>query len=254
MATSSKMKRFVRKLNPLTKLLIVLSLVASCVLYPSVLICYALLFVLVVLSLLLTLFQPVMKLVVGFGVPATLMLLFIQGLYSPKNKTFIADLGFAQLGLEGTLYALKVSGTVLVCLVSFYLFLQMTKNSETVAALILIGVSPKIGYLVLASLNVVPQMQQKIKTIREAQESRGVETTGSILTRMKAFLPLLGPIVLSSLTDAQERGMTLETRGFGINNSKPTSYLSIQTTFYDYCLISISFIFLFIGCIIRILN
>ena len=32
---------------------------------------------------------------------------------------------------------------------------------------------------------------------------------------------------MSSLTDAQERGMTLETRGFGIKDVKHTNYVEI---------------------------
>lgn len=156
------------------------------------------------------------------------MLLFIQGLYSPKNSIIIADLGFAQVGLEGTLYALKISSTLLVFLCTFYIFMQTTKNSETVAALTQSGLNMKIGYLILASLNVVPQMQRKVKIIQEAQESRGVEVTGNFVQRAKAFFPLIGPVVLSSLTDAQERGMTLETRGFSINGVKPTSFIEIK--------------------------
>ena len=33
---------------------------------------------------------------------------------------------------------------------------------------------------------------------------------------------------MSSLTDAQERGMTLETRGFGITGVKQTSYVEVS--------------------------
>lgn len=50
----------------------------------------------------------------GFGIPITLMLLFIQGCYSPKNTKVILDLGFAELGLEGSLYAAKIVVTLLV--------------------------------------------------------------------------------------------------------------------------------------------
>ena len=43
--------------------------------------------------------------------------------------------------------------------------------------------------------------------------------------------PLLGPVVMSSLTDAQERGMTLETRGFGIKGVKLTTYVEVTDVY-----------------------
>ena len=234
----------VRNLNPITKLLIVFCLGIGCLIYPLPFVGYGILGLLVILGSLIGQGKKVLKLVFGFGIPVTLMLLFIQGLYSPKNKTMIADFGFAQMGLEGTMYALKISSTLLVFLVAFYLMLQTTRNSETVAALTQSGLNMKIGYLILASLNVVPQMQRKVKIIQEAQESRGVETSGTFIQRAKAFLPLIGPVVLSSLTDAQERGMTLETRGFGISGVKPTSYIKVETTGLDIVLRIIAICFL----------
>lgn len=152
------------------------------------------------------------------------------------------------------MYALKISSTLLVFLTTFYLFLNTTKNSETVAALTQTGLNMKIGYLILASLNVVPQMQRKVKIIQEAQESRGVEVTGSFLQRAKAFLPLIGPVVLSSLTDAQERGMTLETRGFSIKGIKPTTLIEVKHKPSDTFLKGFSIFFLLICWIVRFWN
>ncbi|MEO1772486.1 hypothetical protein JZO67_004468 [Enterococcus sp. 665A] len=228
MKMSNKIICFVKELNPVTKLILVLCLGVGCMIYPSPFLGYGILIVTSIFGGFIGMGKKISLVLLEFGVPVTFMLLFIQGLYSPKNFTIIADLGFAQVGLEGTLYALKISSTLLVFLCTFYIFMQTTKNSETVAALTQSGLNMKIGYLILASLNVVPQMQRKVKIIQEAQESRGVEVTGNFVQRAKAFFPLIGPVVLSSLTDAQERGMTLETRGFSINGVKPTSFIEVK--------------------------
>ena len=58
--------------------------------------------------------------------------------------------------------------------------------------------------------------------IKNAQNARGLETEGSVMKRIKAFVPLIGPVIMSSLIDVQERGMTLELRGFTIKNTKKT--------------------------------
>lgn len=121
----------------------------------------------------------------------------------------------------------------LVFLGTFYIMNKTTYTGKLVAALTASGLNPKAGYLVLASLNVVPQMQRRMSVIQEAQSARGVETGGSLSGRIKAFIPLLGPVVMSSLTDAQERGMTLETRGFGIKNVKQTTYVEVTKSQAD---------------------
>lgn len=173
--------------------------------------------------------RPFTKIIFSFGIPITLMLLFIQGFYSPLNQTYILDCGFAKLGLEGVLNMLHIVGTLLTFLAGLYILNQTTYIGRLVAALNDIGMSPKAGYLTLATLNVVPQMHRRMHGIREAQSARGLSTGGSALERFKAFIPLLGPVVLSSLTDAQERGMTLETHGFGLKENNTSLVTNTNT-------------------------
>ena len=217
------------RMNPMVKIYAIFCLGLSALIYPGFILGYisvALLFVAAAVAGLLKKFSM-------FFVPIFVMLMFIQGLYSPKNVTVLADFGFAQLGLEGTVYALKIVGTLLTFLGSFYLMSTTTYTGKLVAALTASGMNPKVGYLILASLNVVPQMQRRMSVIQEAQNARGVETKGTMMSRLKAYIPLLGPVVMSSLTDAQERGMTLETRGFGIKGVKPTTYVEVTVSASD---------------------
>ena len=71
---------------------------------------------------------------------------------------------------------------------------------------------------------------------------------------MKAYIPLLGPVVMSSLTDAQERGMTLETRGFGIKGVKQTSYVEVTKSKLDKVLRSLLIVFFVSVLLITVLN
>ena len=215
------------RMHPMVKLYAVVCLGTSALIFPHYLFSYALVVMLFLVAARARIFARFARFMLKFTIPILVMLLFIQGLYSPKNVTVIADLGFAQLGLEGVRYALKIVGTLLVFLGTFYLMTATTYTGKLVAALIESGLSIKAGYLVLASLNIVPQMLRRMSIIQEAQSSRGVEAGGGLLSRFKAYVPLLGPVVMSSLTDAQERGMTLETRGFGKTGGKPTTYVEV---------------------------
>lgn len=223
----------IEKMNPNTKLLAIFSSGISTLLFPSPTLGFGVIVFLFVVAGFAKMLREFSKVMLGFGIPITIMLLFIQGLYSPKNKTILADFGFAQLGLEGVLYALKIVVTLLVFLGSFFLMNKTTYSGNLVAALTKLGLPGKAGYLVLASLNVVPQMQRRMAVIRQAQEARGVETQGGLLNRFKAYLPLLGPVVMSSLIDTQERGMTLETRGFGIKGVSRTAYVEVTKSSID---------------------
>ncbi|MBS7008105.1 energy-coupling factor transporter transmembrane component T [Anaerostipes sp.] len=223
----------IERLNPMTKILAVFSLGIGTLIFP-----YLWLGPVVIAGLFAAAFagrilKEFAKIMFGFGIPITFMLMFIQGCYYPGNVTYIADLGFAQVGLEGVRYAMKIISTLLVFLGTFYIMNKTTYSGKLVAALTKSGLPPKAGYLVLASLNVVPQMQKRMAVIQEAQEARGVETGGNLAARVKAYIPLLGPVVMSSLTDAQERGMTLETRGFGIEGVKQTTYVEADKTRTD---------------------
>lgn len=224
---------FVENLNPMTKILAVFSLGLGTLIFPNSWLGLGVIVLLFFVAGSAKMLKEFAKIMFGFGIPITVMLMFIQGCYSPKNVTFIADLGFAKVGLEGVLYAAKIISTLLVFLGSFYIMNKTTYTGKLVAALTATGLPPKAGYLVLASLNVVPQMQRRMSVIQEAQSARGVETGGGIIARVKAYIPLLGPVVMSSLTDAQERGMTLETRGFGITGVKQTSYVEVTKSTAD---------------------
>lgn len=218
---------FIECLNPMTKIAAVFSFGLSALIWPDPWLGLVLVVVLFVVSFQARMGASYTKLMLGFGIPITVMLMFMQGFYSPQNTTFVADFGFAKLGLEGMMYAGKVIVTVLVFLGSFYIMNKTTYIGRMVAALTEVGLPSKMGYLVLASLNVVPQMQRRMAIIGQAQSARGLKTAGGIMGRICALVPLLGPVVLSSLTDAQERGMTLETRGFGLQGIKRTNIVEV---------------------------
>ena len=221
------------RMNPMVKIYAIFCLGLSALIYPGFILGYVIVALLFVAAAIAGLLKKFSKFIFMFFVPIFVMLMFIQGLYSPKNVTVLADFGFAQLGLEGTVYALKIVGTLLTFLGSFYLMSTTTYTGKLVAALTASGMNPKVGYLILASLNVFPQMQRRMSVIQEAQNARGVETKGTMMSRLKAYIPLLGPVVMSSLTDAQERGMTLETRGFGIKGVKHPTYVEVTVSASD---------------------
>jgi energy-coupling factor transporter transmembrane protein EcfT len=63
-------------------------------------------------------------------------------------------------------------------------------------------------------------LERNSRVIMDAQRARGVETQGNIFIRARAFFPALVPLVLGSITGAEERALTLEAKGFDVNCKK----------------------------------
>jgi len=241
------------RLDPIVKFTAIFALGFSTLIFPHFILGYILVLFLFVVAKMAKLLKKFSKFIISFAIPIMLMLFFIQGFFSPKNVTIIADFGFAQLGLEGILIMLKIVGTLLVFLGSFYLTTKTTDTGRMVAAFKRVGLKGNASYLILATLNVVPQMQRKISIIQEAQNARGLETTGSLKTRFLAFIPLIGPVIMSSLVDVQERGMTLEARGFGIKGVEQTSFVEAEETALDKKIKNIFYIYFVLVIIFSII-
>ena len=105
-------------------------------------------------------------------------------------------------------------------LLSFAIVVLPTRPSELVDELERKGFSPRFGYIINSVFQIIPQMMGTMHTITDAQRSRGMETEGNLLVRIKAFLPLISPVVMSALTATRERAIALEVRGFGAKGTK----------------------------------
>ena len=98
-----------------------------------------------------------------------------------------------------------------------------------------------------------PQMTGTMNTISDAQRSRGMETEGSLLTRAKAFLPLISPVVMSALTSTRERAIALEVRGFG-GSAKKTYLYSHPYSKADQVLKALSILAVVVTLVLRVMQ
>jgi energy-coupling factor transport system permease protein len=76
------------------------------------------------------------------------------------------------------------------------------------------GISPRFAFVAVATIEAVPNLVERASVISESQRARGLDTEGSLRARIGGFVPLIGPVILSSLTDVEERSLALESRAF----------------------------------------
>lgn len=120
--------------------------------------------------------------------------------------------------------ALSIISGVLALGSALLLFFRITPVKDITAALENAGMPPAGTYVVLSAIQMIPEMRKQSNTIMEAQKTRGVEVDGKLSTRIKAFIPTLGPLVLSSIASTEERVITLESRAFTAKVPKTRLY------------------------------
>ena len=76
------------------------------------------------------------------------------------------------------------------------------------------GVSPRFAFVAVATIEAVPTLVERAATIGESQRARGLDTEGSVRARLRGLLPIVGPVIITSLTDVEERSLALESRAF----------------------------------------
>src|SRR5207245_5410299 len=142
--------------------------------------------------------------------------LAVQAFANPANHTVLFAIGPVVYYTEG-LYLAAIAALRITCLVvATFLFIFTTRPADITEALMQRGLSPAMGYVVQSALQIIPQTLDMAVRIQDAQRSRGLETGGSLPKRARAYIPLMLPLVLSSLVATQERAMALEVRGFGL--------------------------------------
>ncbi|HEY2421541.1 MAG TPA: energy-coupling factor transporter transmembrane component T [Neobacillus sp.] len=218
----------VHDVDPITKLLYILFAIVIPIILPS----FTISFLCVGMSIILLLFAKVFRKslpVFGFVFIILITVIIIQGLFKPENETVLFHIGPFAMYKEGLLYALTIVLRVINIVSSFMILVLTTKPSDLVESLVRKGMSPRIGYVIVSVFQIIPEMMATMGTITDAQRARGMETEGNLLVRMKAFLPLLGPVVLGALINTRERAMALEVRGF--NSQAIKTYLNVEKTY-----------------------
>lgn len=77
-----------------------------------------------------------------------------------------------------------------------------------------------VAFLLVATLDAAERLGEQARRLREAQRTRGVHVTGSMATRARALPALVFPLLLASLTEADDRALALETRGMMIHGPR----------------------------------
>ncbi len=148
------------------------------------------------------------------SLPIAVSVLVVNLFFYPGGATVLFQLGPITATAEGLALALEVLARIVAISGAITLFYLTTPPGELVIDLERRGVSPRVAFVVNASAQTVPAMLDRAAAITDAQRARGLDTQGSVWRRLRGVVPLVGPMLLGSLAEVEERTVALEARGF----------------------------------------
>ena len=89
-----------------------------------------------------------------------------------------------------------------------------------------------LGLILFIALRFIPVLADEIETIRKAQYIRGIDFKGSLKNRIKRSLALILPVFFSALRRADDLSVAIETRGYRSGQPR-SSYHPLKFTGLD---------------------
>lgn len=220
------------RLNPLSKLTLVFALVLITFLsrwywMPHLLVVAAVLPLTFVGRVTREFFWTALRLIL----PAAGFLFLMQAFFFPIGEEIVFQVSFLTITDESLLYAFRNAMRIIVMVSSFTLLLLTTHPSELMSDLTRRGLPGQFAYVIIATLQILPQIIAKSQTIIAAQRSRGLDTQSSFFKRAGAVVPLVGPLVFGSLVEVEERAIAIEARGFTSKKQKTFLHEIADTAF-----------------------
>lgn len=143
-----------------------------------------------------------------------LLSVILVSVFTRAGSTVLFTIGPFDATAEGVDFAAQTTVRLLAISLSIGLFILTTDSRAFVHDLERRGVSPRFAFVALATVEAVPTLVERAATISASQRARGLDTEGSLRARLSGVLPLVGPAVITSLTDVEERSLALESRAF----------------------------------------
>lgn len=203
------------RLNPLTKLTLatvtaVAAVVAGGIVGPALLV--ALLVVAPAIAA--GVVGPLLRTSLLLSLPIALSAVIVNLFFFPGGSTVLFTLGPITATAEGLGFAVEILARILAISGAITLFYLTTHPGDLVVDLERRGVPSRVAFVANASVQTVPAMVERAATITSAQRARGLDTEGSIWRRVRGIVPIVGPVILGSIAEVEERTMALEARGF----------------------------------------
>ncbi|MBQ7125308.1 MAG: energy-coupling factor transporter transmembrane protein EcfT [Clostridia bacterium] len=172
----------------------------------------------------------------------------IYNVFFHDGETLLADLGIFEIYFEGIMYALVMAVRIICLLIGTNIILTYTTSPIMLTDSIERLLKPlgKIGLpvhefamMMTIALRFIPTLVEETDKIMSAQKARGSDfSSGSLINRAKALVPVLIPLFISSFRRANDLAVAMECRCYR-GGSGRTKMTRLKTSFRDYLMLLI---------------
>ena len=143
----------------------------------------------------------------------------LQGCEIYGSRTDILHIaGRYTLTREQLFYEFNVMLKYFTVIPTILIFLVTTDPSELAASLNRAGVPYTLSYSLAIALRYIPDVQDDFHRIRNAQEARGIEMSGTrekLINRIRRTASIIAPLLFSTMDRIDVISNAMELRGFG---------------------------------------
>ena len=208
-----KTGNFICDLNPFSKLNLMLVLGLSVFFVQNSIYGFCMVAFFIILSVasgcFKSFFSLYWKVLLLFGV----FLFFVKAAFSPGEQVLYELWGIC-VTTESIASGLRIVSMVLAFSGAFILFVKTTPMEDLTYSLEKKGVSHMVSFVILSSFQTITDLGQSAQVIMESQKARGIETEGNLLQRAKAYIPVMGPLVLNAISSTEEKSIAMDARAF----------------------------------------
>ncbi len=140
-------------------------------------------------------------------------LFVVRACFTPGEQTIYRLWGI-HLTWEGIDVGLKSASIILAFSGAFILFMKLTPISKLMHALEKRGESHSVSFVAVYSFQSIIDLNLSAKVILDSQKARGIETEGNLYRRLRAFIPVVGPLVLNAIANTEEKSIAMDARAF----------------------------------------
>ena len=216
-------KDFFKQLYPLTKLFLSLTLILSAFIVPSYIYGYSMIIICGTIVSLENKLKIYCKRIFFSLFWLFTAIFIIQSIFLPSGEVWM-KFGFISIYKEGVMKAVNLTSKLTAVVSALTMLTLITPVKTFTLALEKKGLNPKAAFILMLTLQMIPEMKKQANVIMDSQKARGVETEGNVFVRAKALIPVFIPLVLSSIANTEERAIMLEARGFSIGEKRTILY------------------------------
>jgi energy-coupling factor transport system permease protein len=215
---------FLHRLNPLTKLLVLVAYSVSIFTFDSleaeILFFIAMLFVIIWLRSRALFSLVTSKYFMTFAV----LLVAVQVMFTKGGELlFSIPLIFFKIDVTtmGILMGLIIAFRFLTIIMGSAIFIFTTDPNELAYALMRAGLPYRFGFMLVTAIRFIPVFESEASTVRNAQAARGLDIDrGGTRGLIKTVRYTLMPLIVSALSKVDVLVISMEGRGFGYRRTR----------------------------------